>query len=136
MSTLENVLVPVYLMHRYQAEAAVKLIGGVDYAYAVRGDGQPTNQPLPTDTQRAALAAVAQTWQPAFLALPDRVIGSDPAGASRLRARSRDCSIRTRAWCSIRWRRRKAGSTRCSTSCSTRSVFPASSSKTHAARAR
>ena len=78
MSTLENVLVPVYLLHRYQAEAAVKLIGGVDYTYATRGDGQPTNQPLPTDTQRAALAAVAQTWQPAFLTLPDRIIGLIP----------------------------------------------------------
>ena len=78
MATLENVLVPVYLMHRYQAEAAVKLIGGVDYAYAVRGDGQPTNAPLPTETQRAALAAVAQTWQPAFLALPDKVVASIP----------------------------------------------------------
>ena len=78
MATLENVLVPVYLMHRYQAEAAVKLIGGVNYAYAVRGDGQPTNEPLPTETQRAALDAVAQTWQPAFLTLPDKVIAAIP----------------------------------------------------------
>ena len=67
---------PLYLLHRYQAEAAVKLIGGVNYAYAVRGDGQPTNEPLSTDTQRAALAAVAQTWQPAFLTLPDKVIAA------------------------------------------------------------
>ena len=78
MSTLENVLAPVYLLHRYQAEAAVKLIGGVDYAYAARGDGQPANEPLPTETQRAALAAVAQTWQPAFLTLPDKIIASIP----------------------------------------------------------
>ena len=49
MATLENVLVPLYLMHRYQAEAAVKLIGGVNYAYAERGDGQPTNEPLSTE---------------------------------------------------------------------------------------
>ncbi len=78
MATLENVLVPLYLLHRYQAEAAVKLIGGVNYAYAVRGDGQPTNEPLSTETQRAALAAVAQTWQPAFLTLPDKVIAAIP----------------------------------------------------------
>ena len=78
LATLENVLVPVYLLHRYQAEAAVKLIGGVNYAYAARGDGQPANEPLPTEAQRAALAAVAQTWQPAFLTLPDKVIAAIP----------------------------------------------------------
>ncbi len=78
MATLEDVLVPVYLMHRYQAEAAVKLVGGVDYTYAERGDGQTTNQPLPTETQRAALAAVVETLQPAFLALPDKVIAAIP----------------------------------------------------------
>ena len=74
MATLENVLVPVYLAHRYQAEAASKLIGGVDYSYAARGDGQPTNEPLPTATQRAALSAVLQTLRPAFLELPDAII--------------------------------------------------------------
>ena len=76
MATLENVLVPLYLLHRYQAEAAIKLVGGVNYAYAVRGDGQTTNEPLPTEVQRAALLAVAQTWQPAFLTLPDKVIAA------------------------------------------------------------
>ena len=74
MATLENVLVPVYLAHRYQTEAAVKLISGVNYTYAARGDGQPTNEPLPAATQRAALAAVLQTIRPEFLALPDEII--------------------------------------------------------------
>ena len=74
MATLENVLVPVYLAHRYQAEAAAKLIGGVDYTYAARGDGQVTNEPLPAATQRAALAAVLQTIRPEFLDLPDAII--------------------------------------------------------------
>lgn len=78
MATLENVLVPVYLLHRYQAEAATKLVGGVNYTYAARGDGEPTNDPLPTGTQRAALAAVTQTLQPAFLALPERLIALIP----------------------------------------------------------
>ena len=42
----------------------------------MRGDGQPTNEPLPTEAQRAALLAVAQTWQPGFLTLPDKVIAA------------------------------------------------------------
>ncbi len=74
MATLENVLVPVYLAHRYQTEAAVKLLGGVNYTYAVRGDGQPTNEPVPAAFQRAALTVVLQTMRPAFLALPEEII--------------------------------------------------------------
>ena len=37
---MEDTLVPLYLLHRYQVEAAVKIIGGLDYRYTVRGDGQ------------------------------------------------------------------------------------------------
>ena len=40
MALMEEVLVPLYLRHRYQVEATVKLVGGADYNYAVRGDGQ------------------------------------------------------------------------------------------------
>jgi hypothetical protein len=68
------VLVPVYLAHRYQAEAAVKLLGGVNYTYAVRGDGQPTNEPVPAAFQRGALTLVLQTVRPHFLALPEEII--------------------------------------------------------------
>ncbi|MGI8435776.1 MAG: zinc-dependent metalloprotease [Chthoniobacterales bacterium] len=78
MATLENVLVPVYLMHRFQAEAATKVVGGVNYTYAARGDGQPTNEPLPADQQRAALTAVLQTLQPAFLEMPAKLLAQLP----------------------------------------------------------
>jgi len=40
MAQLEDTLVPLYLLHRYQTEAAVKEIGGLDYRYQLRGDGQ------------------------------------------------------------------------------------------------
>ncbi len=36
-SVLEDVFVPLYFFHRYQTEAAVKLIGGLNYTYAVKG---------------------------------------------------------------------------------------------------
>ena len=35
MAMLEDVLVPVYLFHRYQVEAVAKQIGGMDYNYAL-----------------------------------------------------------------------------------------------------
>ena len=78
MAKLEQVLVPVYLMHRFQAEAATKLIGGVNYTYAARGDGQVQNEPLPAEQQRAALAAVLQTLRPDFLELPAKLVAQLP----------------------------------------------------------
>jgi hypothetical protein len=74
MAMLEQVLVPLYLSHRYQTEAAVKLIGGVNYSYAMRGDGQATNEPVSATEQSAALDAVLATLDPEFLEIPERII--------------------------------------------------------------
>ncbi|AZQ44200.1 zinc-dependent metalloprotease [Nonlabens ponticola] len=38
ISVLEDVFVPVYFSHRYQVEAASKLLGGMRYSYAIKGD--------------------------------------------------------------------------------------------------
>lgn len=78
MATLENVLVPLYLSHRYQVEAAVKLIGGVNYTYAARGDKQVTNKPVDAAAQTAALNAVLKTLKPEFLVLPEHIIDLIP----------------------------------------------------------
>jgi hypothetical protein len=78
MSNLENVLVPLYLAHRYQVDAVAKSLGGVNYAYALRGDGQPTNAPVSPPAQREALTALLETLDPAFLALPERIISLIP----------------------------------------------------------
>lgn len=74
MAFLEDALVPVYLYHRYQVEAAIKLIGGMDYRYALRGDGQIVTQPLTRQEQLSALQAVLTTLDPSALTLPDRII--------------------------------------------------------------
>ena len=86
MATLENVLVPVYLSHRYQLEAVSKWIGGVDYNYAMKGDGQITNQILSADKQVSALNAVLQSISPGELALSEKIIQlipPHPPGYSR-----------------------------------------------------
>jgi hypothetical protein len=36
MAMLEDVLVPIYLFHRYQIEAVLKVVGGLYYSYAVK----------------------------------------------------------------------------------------------------
>jgi len=78
MSELEETLVPLYLLHRYQTEAAAKLIGGLDYRYAVRGDGAMVTQMLAPDRQRAALSAVLQTLDPGTLTLSPEFLAMLP----------------------------------------------------------
>lgn len=86
MAILENLLVPLYLSHRYQVEAVSKWIGGVDYNYALKGDGQTTNMMLTADKQASALNSILQSISPAELALPERIIQlipPQPLGYSR-----------------------------------------------------
>jgi hypothetical protein len=78
LATLEDVLVPIYLYHRYQTEAAVKLVGGMEYTYAMRGDGQTPLQVLPAQEQRRALAAVLRTIRPETLAMPQQLLALIP----------------------------------------------------------
>jgi hypothetical protein len=71
---LRRRLVPIYLYHRYQVDAVAKLIGGVDYAYPVAGDGQEAATVVPAATQRAALAALITTLRPDELDLPEPLL--------------------------------------------------------------
>ena len=74
LSLLQEVLVPVYFHHRYQLEAASKMVGGLEYTYALRGDGQPPSKPVAGEAQRRALAAVLEVLSPETLDLPEPVI--------------------------------------------------------------
>ena len=78
LATLEDVLVPVYLLHRYQVEVASKLVGGMDYTFALRGDGQTPTQIVAPAEQRRALAAVLATLKPEVLALPEPLLKMIP----------------------------------------------------------
>lgn len=86
LAELSDVLVPIYLFHRYQTEAAAKSIGGLNYTYALRGDGQTPTAPVPATEQRRALAALLKTISPEALALPDKLVAlmpPHPAGYPR-----------------------------------------------------
>jgi hypothetical protein len=78
LATLEEALVPLYLHHRYQVEATASAVGGLDYIYALRGDGRTPVRPAPAALQRAALEALLGTLQPSELALPRRVLALLP----------------------------------------------------------
>ena len=88
MSALADTLVPVYLLHRYQVEAAAKVLGGLDYRYALRGDGQKIAEIVPGREQARALEALLRTITPETLTLPERLLRLIPpyaAGSGRTR---------------------------------------------------
>ena len=74
LALLQEVLAPVYFHHRYQLEAAIKLIGGIDYAYSLRGDGQPAVRPISSNRQRQALDIVLQTLSPEELDIAESTL--------------------------------------------------------------
>jgi hypothetical protein len=83
MATIEEVLVPLYLHHRYQVEAAASSVGGLYYWYAMRGDGRDPVRFVPAAQQKAALEALLATLKPSALALPGpllEVVPPRPSG--------------------------------------------------------
>src|SRR5262249_227639 len=80
-SRLEDVLVPTYLLHRYQTEAAAKMLGGLFYTYATRGDGQKITEMVPAADQKKALEALLATIDPKTLTLPESVLRLIPPQA-------------------------------------------------------
>jgi hypothetical protein len=79
-SELEDVLVPVFYLHRYQTEAAIKLIGGVRYGYTVKaaGDNAPDVGPVSAGAQRRALDVVIQTLGVRTLTTPADLLALMP----------------------------------------------------------
>jgi len=74
MATVEDILVPMYLYHRYQVVAVAKSIGGLDYSFNLRGGKDRTPQIVPALEQRNAIRAVLDTLAPQVLALPQSLL--------------------------------------------------------------
>jgi hypothetical protein len=74
VALLQERFVPVYFFHRFAIIALAKTIGGMEYANAVRGDGQQVTRPVPPAAQRAALSALLGGLEPGELAIPDTVL--------------------------------------------------------------
>src|SRR5215467_14404417 len=73
-SEIEDALVPLYLLHRYQTEAAAKEVGGLNYRYALRGDGQMATEIVSPANQKEALNALLKTISPSTLTLPESLL--------------------------------------------------------------
>jgi hypothetical protein len=85
LAMLEARLLPLYLHHRYQLQAAVKTIGGVYYTYAVKTASGPNparvTEIVPAARQREALDAVLDTIEPDQLVIPARILELIPPRA-------------------------------------------------------
>ncbi len=88
MATMEEVLVPLYMHHRYQVTSTASSVGGLHYIYAMRGDGRTPVEHVSGPDQRAAIQSLLATLEPSALAIPKRVLGAlppRPAGYPRTR---------------------------------------------------
>ncbi|MYE91808.1 MAG: hypothetical protein F4238_00435 [Gemmatimonadetes bacterium] len=83
LSDLEFVLLPLYMHHRFQLRAAAQTLGGADYTYAVKGDGQTPVAIVPGEEQRDALETILSALTVDFLALPEEVVAMIPPPAFR-----------------------------------------------------
>ena len=80
-SKLEDLFVPLYFMHRYQTEAVIKLIGGMDYNYSTRGDGQLIVKDLEYKIQNDALQSVLKSLDAKHLTIPKNILNLFPPRA-------------------------------------------------------
>jgi hypothetical protein len=78
MATIEEPLVPVYMYHRYSVESAASMVAGLDYIYAMRGDGRTPVKWETAANQRKALEALSATLKPSELVVPKQVLDAIP----------------------------------------------------------
>ena len=74
LATLEEVLVPLYLFHRYQVEATATVLGGLLYNHRLRGDVQKNCEMVPAQEQRRALSMLLKSIHPETLAIPEGIL--------------------------------------------------------------
>jgi hypothetical protein len=73
MALLNMRFAHVYLHHRYSLEGLSKYVGGMDFTFSMRGDGQTPTRVLPAADQRKALAMALDALRPSELTVPERV---------------------------------------------------------------
>jgi hypothetical protein len=73
LADLRRAFVPIWLLDRYQIEAAAKTLGGVNFPYALDREGM-ISAPAPAASQWAALYALTDTLSPAELNVPAQLL--------------------------------------------------------------
>jgi len=78
LATIEEVLVPIYLLHRFQIQAVGKLIGGQYFTYTMRGDAQAAPVKVKPAKQKAAIDTLVNALDPATLIIPQSLLDMIP----------------------------------------------------------
>lgn len=78
LALLEEALLPAYLFHRYQMEAAASFVGGLNYGHKLRGGVQADPTIVPGAEQRRALKALLKTIDARTLALDEKILNLIP----------------------------------------------------------
>ena len=73
LSVLRDRLVPLYFLHRYQLEGVVKLIGGQDYDYGVKGGSSIGVKAVAPRVQKEALATLINSLDQGTLGIPPHI---------------------------------------------------------------
>lgn len=74
MSTLEDILVPIYFYHRFQIHGSAAVLGGLYYNHALRGGPQYIQKQVPAKEQRRALSVLLTTIEPENLIIDERIL--------------------------------------------------------------
>ncbi|WP_273567067.1 zinc-dependent metalloprotease [Maribacter halichondriae] len=80
-TVLEDVFVPLYFFHRYQTEGVAKVIGGLEYNYAIKGDGQIVVETVDKKAQQQALHSILKTLDASVIAIPKEKLSLFPPRA-------------------------------------------------------
>ena len=71
---IEDILVPIYMLHRYQIEATAKAIGGLDYLYFVKDSNNEEVKFVDKDLQKKSIESLLNVLSPENLVLPNNLI--------------------------------------------------------------
>lgn len=71
---IEDILVPIYMLHRYQIEATAKAIGGLNYLYFVKDSNNEEVKFVDKELQKKSLQSLLNVLSPQNLVLPNNLI--------------------------------------------------------------
>jgi len=73
LSDLQEVFVPIYLLHRYQTEAAAKWLGGVNYRYYINDHSPNDFTAVSPASQKRALNLLIETTRAGTVRVPKHI---------------------------------------------------------------
>jgi hypothetical protein len=76
LSSIEEPLVPIFLLHRFQLDVLAKQVGGIEYEYEQKGSYEkPRGQgPVSAKNQVAAIERMIKATTASYLTIPEKVI--------------------------------------------------------------